>query len=136
MLKRPLTIHEIAAHQVHLYNLLCIINAPYNPPYSCDAFTHASKAASSGDARAVRLSRPVRAAALLRRNGRLCRRLEAPRRLAASGQQPTGDLEGHRIVENGEDGHREGARHLGLDGGDDARQPRSPVQQRIERTVR
>ena len=32
--------------------------------------------------------------------------------------------------------HREGARHLGLDGGDDARQPRSPVQQRIERTVR
>ena len=40
---------------------------------------------AAGDARAVRLSRPVRAAALLRRNSRLCRRLAAPSSLVTTG---------------------------------------------------
>ena len=54
-------------------------------------------ARAAGDARAVRLSRPVRAAALLRRNSRLCRRLAAPSRLAATGTSREKRTESTRI---------------------------------------
>ena len=47
--------------------------------------------------------------------------------------QPAGEREEHRIVENDEDGRREDARHLVLDGGDGARRPRGSVQQQGER---
>ena len=48
-------------------------------------------------------------------------------------QQPAGEHEERRIVENGEDGLLKQARHLGLDVGDNARRPRSSLQQRVER---
>ena len=56
-------------------------------------------AKAAGDAREARLSRPVRAAALQHRHSRLCRRLAAPNRLAATSISPQSEREEHWIRE-------------------------------------